>query len=89
MKPWLGELANQFEAVLFEQRGTGLSREAKLDSSTINMVRACQDIDNLRKYLGETKVTLCGYSWGCMLALSYAAQYPTHLGNFVTFFAFH
>lgn len=83
MKPWLDTLANQFESVLFEQRGTGLSRNAKLDSSTINFKRACQDIDNLREHIGETKLTLCGYSWGCMLALAYAAQFPTHVKNLV------
>ncbi|MBL7135793.1 MAG: alpha/beta hydrolase [Candidatus Marinimicrobia bacterium] len=83
MKPWLDTLANQFESVLFEQRGTGLSRNAKLDSSTINFKRACQDIDNLREHLGETKLTLCGYSWGCMLALAYAARYPTKVKNLV------
>lgn len=83
MHPWLDSLANQFETVLFEQRGTGLSTKVKLDSTTINLQRACRDIDNLREHFGDDKLTLCGYSWGGMLALAYAAQYPDHVQNIV------
>jgi len=83
MKPWLDSLSHGFEPVLFEQRGTGLSSNVRLDSSTITMSRACQDIENLREHLGETRLTLCGYSWGCMLALAYAARYPAHVDHLI------
>ena len=83
MKPWLDSLSHQFEPVLFEQRGTGLSSNVKLDNSTINISRACQDIDNLREHLGEARLNLCGYSWGCMLALAYAARYPTKVNHVI------
>jgi proline iminopeptidase len=83
MYPWLDSLANQFEVVLLEQRGTGLSAKVKLDSTTINLQRACQDIDDLRNHFGDNKLTICGYSWGGMLALAYAARYPDHVRNLV------
>lgn len=83
MNPWLDSLSNHFEPVLFEQRGTGLSSKVKLDSSTINFKRACKDIDNLREFLKEDKLVICGYSWGCMLALGYAANYPHRVKNLV------
>lgn len=83
MRPWLDTLAPHFEAVLFEQRGTGLSSNARLDSTTINLQRACQDIDNLRAHLGDKTLSLVGYSWGGMLALAYAARYPEHTQNIV------
>jgi proline iminopeptidase len=83
MNPWLDTLANQFESVLFEQRGTGLSKGARLDSTTVNLRRACQDLENLRVHLGDNLVTLCGYSWGAMLGLAYAGQYPSHVRNLV------
>ena len=83
MNPWLDSLSNQFEPILFEQRGTGLSSKVKLDSSTINISRACQDIDNLREHLGETQLNLCGYSWGCMLALAYTSLYPDKVNHLI------
>lgn len=83
MNPWLDSLANRFQPVLFEQRGTGLSSKVRLDSSTINFNRACKDIENLREFLKEDKLILCGYSWGCMLALGYAANYPDRVKNLV------
>jgi len=83
MYPWLDSLANQFEVVLFEQRGTGFSAKVRLDSTTINVQRACQDIDNLRNHFEDNELTICGYSWGGMLALAYAARYPDHVRNLV------
>jgi len=76
MRPWADSLSNQFECILFEQRGTGLSSNAKLDNTTINLKRAVQDIEDLRIHLGEKQLTLCGISWGGMLAQAYAAFYP-------------
>lgn len=83
MNPWLDSLSTNFEPVLFEQRGTGLSSKVRLDSSTINFSRACKDIDNLREFLEEDRLVICGYSWGCMLALGYAANYPNRVKNLV------
>ena len=76
MQQWADSLSNKFECIIFEQRGTGLSSNVKLDSTTINLRRATQDIDELRKHLGETQLTLCGISWGGGLAQAYASYYP-------------
>ncbi len=83
MKDWLDSLSNQFETILFEQRGTGLSKKVRLDSATINVQRAYRDLDNLREHLGDNTLTLCGYSWGAMLALAYASYYPSNAQNLV------
>jgi hypothetical protein len=48
---WLDTLASDFESILLEQRGNGLSRNAKVDSITINIERACEYIENLRQHL--------------------------------------
>jgi proline iminopeptidase len=73
---WADTLSRDFECILFHQRGTGLSSNVKLDSSTINLKRAVQDLDDLRKNLGQEKLTLCGHSWGGMLAQVYASTFP-------------
>lgn len=73
---WADSLKDKFEFVLFHQRGTGLSSDVTIDSTTINIKTATRDIDDLRKQLGTNKVTLAGFSYGGGLALAYAAYYP-------------
>lgn len=83
MHPWADSLSGQFECILFDQRGTGLSSNVKFDSTTINLKRATQDIEDLRIHLGEEKITLCGISWGGMLAQAYASFFPEKTKNIV------
>ena len=83
MRPWADSLSNKFECIIFEQRGTGLSSNVKLDSTTINLKRATQDIDDLRKHLGENQLTLCGISWGGGLAQAYASYFPENTKQIV------
>jgi proline iminopeptidase len=83
LKVWADSLSGDFECILFHQRGTGLSSNVKLDSSTINLKRAIQDLDDLRKNLGQEKLTLCGHSWGGMLAQAYASTFPDNAEKIV------
>ena len=83
MQPWADSLSNKFECILFEQRGTGLSANVKMDSTTINLKRAVDDIDDLRKHLGKKMLTVCGLSWGGALAQAYAAYYPENVNKLV------
>lgn len=83
MKPWADSLYNKYECIIYEQRGTGLSGNVRLDSTTINLRRAVQDLDELRKHLGENQLTLCGISWGGALAQAYATYYPENTKNIV------
>ena len=76
LKMWADSLSNEFTCILFDQRGTGYSHVAKIDSTTINLKRATEDLDDLRKFLGEDKLTLCGISWGGQLSLAYASNFP-------------
>ena len=76
LQTWADSLSDNFECIIFEQRGTGLSGNAKLDSTTINLKRATRDLDDLRKHLGENQLTLCGISWGGGLAQAFASYYP-------------
>jgi proline iminopeptidase len=83
MRTWADSLSNQYQCIIYEQRGTGLSSNVRLDSTTINLKVAVQDIDELRKHLGEKQLTLCGISWGGGLAQAYAAYYPDNTKSIV------
>lgn len=83
LKPWADTLSNNFECILFEQRGIGLSGKVKLDSTTINLQRAVLDLDDLRKHLGKEQISLCGLSWGGGLAQAYASFFPSNVKNLV------
>lgn len=83
LKPWADSLSRNFEGILFDQRGTGLSSNVKMDSTTINLERAVQDLEDLRKYLGEEKLTICGLSWGGGLAQAYASFFPNNTEKIV------
>lgn len=83
MRPWADSLSNEFECILYDQRGTGLSSNIKIDSTRINLLRALKDIEELRVYLGEDKLTICGISWGGMLAQAYASYYPENTKKIV------
>ncbi|MBA7574452.1 hypothetical protein ES708_16258 [subsurface metagenome] len=76
MKPWADSLSGDYECILYDQRGTGLSGNVKLDTSTVNLKRAARDLEELRQHLGEEKLVLCGISWGGMLVQAYASYYP-------------
>ena len=83
MKPWADSLSCDLKCILYDQRGTGLSSNVRLDTSTINLKRAVQDLDDLRVHLKVDKLTLCGISWGGMLAQAYAAYFPNNTSKIV------
>jgi proline iminopeptidase len=83
MKFWADSLSADYQVILFDQRGTGLSNKVKFDTASINLTSAVRDIDELRKYLKEEKLTLAGISWGGMLAQAYAAFYPDNTEKIV------
>src|SRR5512140_870479 len=57
-------LSTTYRCILFDQRGTGRSHTSPLDSTTINLDQAMQDITLLLQQLGISKVTILGHSWG-------------------------
>jgi proline iminopeptidase len=79
LQPWADTLSNKFKCILFEQRGIGLSETVRVDSTTINLRRAVQDIEDLRKHLDQEKISLCGISWGGGLAQAYSSFYPNNV----------
>ncbi|MGB7785912.1 MAG: alpha/beta fold hydrolase [Salinimicrobium sp.] len=70
------QLAKDRQTIIYDQRGTGLSKMTKIDASTMSMEFLVQDLESLRKHLGLEEWTILGHSFGGMLAYAYAAKHP-------------
>jgi proline iminopeptidase len=72
--------SERHRAVLFDQRGAGRSTphasDPGIDWATIDMGRHVADIERLRVHLGIERWAVHGYSWGSVLALTYAERHP-------------
>jgi proline iminopeptidase len=76
-----------YNAVLFDQRGSGRSRplasDLDADLSTNTTQHLIADIEALRELRGIDRWTILGVSWGCTLALAYAQAYPSRVNAMV------
>lgn len=70
------DLAKDRQTILYDQRGTGLSKMAKIDAASMTMDLLVEDLESLRKHLKLEKWTILGHSFGGMLAYAYAAKHP-------------
>jgi proline iminopeptidase len=78
---------SRYNAVLFDQRGSGRSRplasDADADLSANTTPHLIADIEALRELRGVDRWTILGLSWGCTLALAYAQNYPHRVNALV------
>jgi len=81
MKPVADVVARRHQAVLFHQRGTGLSAVTSYDTLTLD--GAVSDLEALREELKVNKLTIVGHSWGGMLAMLYAQAHPDRVERIV------
>ncbi len=72
----------RFRAVLFDQRGAGLSRPKRClqDNTTDHLVT---DLEAVRRALGIERWLVVGGSWGSLLALAYAQAHPDRFTGLV------
>jgi proline iminopeptidase len=76
-------LSKNYKCILFDQRGTGRSHTNPMDSTTINLDQSMKDVNSLLERQNIKTVTIIGHSWGAMLGLSYAINYPDHVQKLV------
>lgn len=76
-------LSQNHLSVLFEQRGTGRSKVERMDSTTINLNEAVNDLNLLKNKLAVPKLTIIGHSWGAMLAMHYANRFPSNVEKLI------
>ncbi len=73
-------LSKDYRVVFYDQRGSLRSRPNKADVSIELLV---DDLELLRKQLGEDKITLLSHSMGSATAIAYTEKYAQHVQGLV------
>ena len=80
----MGELfAQRYRCILYDQRGSGLSKLLENGADAMDIKKFTQDLDALRDHLGLDQMALLGHSWGSGLGLLYAQEYPDRLSHLI------
>lgn len=82
-EPMAKILAEKYQTIIYDQRGTGKSPLKELNSKTISMKLMADDIESLRKHLKIKKWSILGHSFGGMLASYYATIYPNSIDKLI------
>ena len=88
---WWKTLFNpeKYNIVLFDQRGCGQSYPFASDPTTSlennTTFHLLRDMEKLRNHLKIEKWMLVGGSWGSMLSLAYAINYPERVSGLILF----
>ena len=77
--PQYDRLARERELFYYDQRGGGRSPVAA--GTALGWREHVQDLEGIREQLGLERVTLCGYSWGGLLALLYYLEHAARVGH--------
>ena len=72
--PQYDRLALRRELFYYDQRGGGQSPVPR--ETPVGWREHVADLEAIRVSLGIDRLTLCGYSWGGLLALLYLIEYP-------------
>jgi len=72
-----------FQAIIFDQTGTGKSTITEINAKTISLSSIVEDMETIRKHLSIEQWTLFGQSFGGMVAAAYAKQYPTKIHSII------
>lgn len=70
----------EFAVVTFDQRGTGRSTAP---SDGYGLTEYAADLEAVRQAVGAGKVHIFGHSWGGIIAVRYAADYPRNVRSII------
>ncbi len=70
----------EFAVVTYDQRGTGQSTEP---SNGYGLTEYSADLEKIRQAVGTKKVHIFGHSWGGIIAMRYAADYPQNVQSII------
>lgn len=76
------KLAEKYQIIFYDQRGCGKTDFPK-DTSTITIKNFVEDLEAIRVHLKIEKMNLAGHSWGAILAINYAKQFPNNLNKLI------
>ena len=77
--PQYDRLAGGRELLYYDQRGGGRSPVPR--DTPVGWREHVQDLEAIRGELGLDRLTLCGYSWGGLLALLYYLEHPERVAR--------
>jgi len=80
LRPIAEKLGDRHAFVLFHQRGTGKSTLETVDAKALALPSLVGDLEALRKELKVEKLTIAAHSFGGILTMMYAREYPERLG---------
>ncbi len=80
--PYIWDLAEQHQVILYDQRGTGMS-SGPVDAASISIDKFIADIEAVREAFGIQKMNLLGHSWGGILAMHYGIRHPDLLRSLI------
>ena len=78
----LRPLSEHSQVIFYDQRSSGRSPVCE-DSTAISLQSFLSDIDDIRRFYNHDKVAVLGHSWGGLLAMQYAINYPTNTSNLI------
>lgn len=81
--PLAQKLGASNKAIIYDQRGTGLSKISPLNSRTITLDLMVEDIEMIREFLKIDKWVILGHSFGGMLASYYASEHPNRVKGLI------
>lgn len=76
-------VSEKYKAILPEQRGTGRSIPKPLDTNSIALRSAIEDLHLLMRTINIKQSIFIGHSWGATLAMAFAAQYPAKVKSLI------
>jgi proline iminopeptidase len=79
--PGFDVLAHGRELIYYDQRGGGRSPVSR--DTPVGWREHVADLEELRQQWSLARLTLAGYSWGGLLALLYAAEFPERIERLV------
>lgn len=80
--PEMDRLADSYHLIYYDQRGRGKSAD-RVRPEDVTFASDIADIEKVRQYFHLDSVTLLGHSWGTVLALQYALQYPERVSHLI------
>lgn len=69
-------LADDYRLIFYDQRASGRSTGVE-DPARLTMAQFVEDLEDVRLALGLERINLLGHSFGGLLAMDYAASYPS------------
>jgi len=81
--PFFLDFAKNHMVIFYDQRGNGKSLMENIDSSNFTVELMVEDLEELRKQFGLERLNIIGHSWGGLLAMYYAVEYPDHVNRLI------